>query len=264
MSEPIWATAPPAPDGPAGRYGRAVLWPDTHLGDQDDRAILLALRVTAAVRPSLFIQLGDVLDFYGLSRFDNNPDIAIGSVKRELDLQHALYERLDGVLPRKTERIQIIGNHEERLVRFIWKNPALVGALDLGALMDLKRFGFTGGLRPTYHVNPSFLVTHGSHIRKDAGQSAKSELMATMVSGASGHTHRLGTFSFTTEGAELSWTECGHLQNRTPEWLRMRPNWNQGLVILDYELGGGNAFAVTPVHFRRSYRCVVNGMEIRA
>lgn len=106
-------------------------------------------------------------------------------------------------------------------------------------------------------------MRHGTHVRKHAGLSARAEFDDALTSGISGHTHRMATYSKSSEGGEFSWTEAGHLQNNPCEWHPTRADWHQGVVVGEFEVDG-NAFEITPVRFRRSYRCLFNRKELSA
>ena len=130
---------PPAPTGRTGRFERVLFIPDIHCGDQDDRAVNLALQVQREWAPHRIYQLGDALDCYGLARFDKDQSQAKFRLKYELDIQRALYARIHSLSPRAA-KFQIKGNHEARFTTFKWKNPQLQGLDELG-LASLMQLG---------------------------------------------------------------------------------------------------------------------------
>lgn len=256
---------PPAPTGRTGRFERVLFIPDIHCGDQDDRAVNLALQVQREWAPHRIYQLGDALDCYGLARFDKDQSQAKFRLKYELGIQRALYARIHSLSPRAA-KFQVKGNHEARFTTFKWKNPQLqdLDELGLASLMQLGSFGFEPKLHEQLTLaDGAFIVRHGTHVRKHAGLSARAEFDDALTSGISGHTHRMATYSKSSEGGEFSWTEAGHLQNNPCEWHPTRADWHQGVVVGEFEVDG-NAFEITPVRFRRSYRCLFNRKELSA
>ena len=256
---------PPAVTGRTGRYEKILFIPDIHCGDHDEKAVALMLGVVQHVQPDRIIQLGDCLDFYGLSRFDKNPLRFAARVQYELDVQAELYLRIHELAP-KAFCQQILGNHEERGIRFLWTNPALsdLRALQLPNLMRLGDLGW----EPVVHkeiwlASESFVVRHGTHVRRWGGYSAKAEMDTTLVSGISGHTHRQALYPLSSHAGELVWCEAGNLQRNAPEWHTSFQNWQQGVVLAEFERDG-NAFDLDPIRFRRSYRCMVGTVELSA
>jgi hypothetical protein len=254
---------PPAVSGRTGRDETILFIPDIHCGDHDEKAVALMLGVVRHLQPDRIIQLGDALDFYGLSRFDKNPLRFAARVQYELDVQAELYLRIHELAPHAHLQ-QILGNHEERGVRFLWANPALADlrALQLETLMRLGDLGW----EPKVHneiwlADGAFVARHGTHIRRWGGYSAKAELDSTLVSGISGHTHRQALYPLSSHSGELVWCEAGNLQKNPPEWRTSFQNWQQGVVIGEFERDG-NAFALNPVRFRRSYRCRIGHVEL--
>ena len=74
-------------------------------------------------QPDQIILNGDVVDFYDLSSFDKNPE-RLNKLQEELDICVDLLKNLRKNCP-KSKIIYILGNHENRLRRFLWKNPRL-------------------------------------------------------------------------------------------------------------------------------------------
>lgn len=245
------------------RYRRVVLWPDTHCGSQDDRAIELALKVTEELEPTGVVVLGDFLDFHGIARFDLDRSKKDALLQTEIEAGKRILAQIKDASPEAELRQFVEGNHEARLTKWMWANPAFraLDALAIPSLLEMEKSGFEPALRKSISLGPAFVVKHGSFIAQDAGMSGKKELLRAGVSGASGHTHRLGTFFLRTESSLMSWTECGHLQRNPPSWAPIQ-NWQQGLAYVDFD-PVGSGFSIQTVPFRLSYTAVVEGKEIR-
>lgn len=262
---PAWtAGIPPAPTGRTGRYTTHLFLSDIHLGDQDDRAVALALAVLRHVQPDEIVVLGDLLDAKGLTRFPHNPIEREGQLQYELDLAHALLGQIRSAVPGARRRF-VKGNHEDRIERTTWANPGLITlkALGIGSLLHLAELGF----EPKVHnrlsyCNGDFVAYHGERYSAIPGNAARQELLSHGVSGISGHDHSLVTIPHSSEGSETVWTSTGHLQNNPPSWRLRKQSWQQGTVIVEME-EAGNAFDVHLVRFRPTYRCRIRGAEVR-
>ena len=75
------------------------------------------------------------------------------------------------------------------------------------------------------------MFKHGDIIRKWSSYTARGEQEKEGMSGASGHSHRLGQFYHTVRGGKYTWMECGMLCSTDQEYLEGR--------IADWQLGIG-------------------------
>lgn len=250
-------------NGRLSRKERWVLWPDTHCGSEDKRAVGLALKVMEKLEPTGVVLLGDFLDFHGIARFDLDRAQKSALLQTEVDIGKSVLRSIRDASPLATSRRFIEGNHEARLTKWVWGNPAFRGmeALSIPSLLSMSDSGFEPTLHKSLTLTPAFVVKHGTYIASDAGQSGKKEMQRAGMSGASGHTHRIGTFFLRTESGLSSWTECGHLQSNPPSWAPIQ-NWQQGLAYVDVDKTG-SGFSVQLVPFRLSYTAIVEGQEVR-
>lgn len=205
--------------------------PDTHGIFGDEQAIECGYAFLSRYRPQLVFCLGDVVDFYQLSRFDQSPERAL-DLQSDIDAAHKF---LKGVRRyAKNAKIHLIaGNHEDRLRRWLWTKGA--AAISLRSMKVPVLLGL-GELGIRYHEDGlvrfgHLLVKHGTVVRAHAAYSARAELEREGVSGMSGHTHRIGEYSVTNRGGFRKWVEAGCLCRLDPEYMPGTiPNWQQGLA----------------------------------
>ena len=57
---------------------------DTHVPYQDKSAIKCAIKIIKSIEPDNIIFIGDIIDFYSISRFSKTPD-RINSLQDDLD-----------------------------------------------------------------------------------------------------------------------------------------------------------------------------------
>lgn len=224
---------------------REVNLSDLHVPYQDNYAVALALKVVQRVKPDAVNVLGDLCDFYKLSRFDKDPDA--------FDLQTELDEGREffGMLRRVhggTVRF-LPGNHELRLHKYLNRNPELHGldVLSLPTLLRVTEYGVDYYEHEIEIVPGKLIAKHGDVVRKYAGYSAKAELERDGygVSTITGHTHRLATIHSTYRGSTVVGIENGCLCDLEPEYVR-NPNWQHGLSIVEVS---DDVFNVTAVPF---------------
>ena len=123
-------------------YSRVMVTSDYHIPFHDEESINVMLDYANDYKPDKFYINGDFLDFYSISTFDKNPE-------RKENLQTEIYKgrevlaNIRDSVKKSTEIIFLKGNHEDRLQRFLYKNPGLYGldVLSMDSLLDFKKYG---------------------------------------------------------------------------------------------------------------------------
>ena len=215
--------------------GTAAVFGDTHNPFQDQRAIREVELFLGEVQPDLIIKLGDMCDFYGLSKFDKNPERS-DSLQADLNSTKQLNIRQRKMCP-DSRQIQINGNHEDRMRRFLWsRSPALAS---LGSLTIDNLYGLTSNeieyveYEEGLLVNGTFLFTHGDIVRAQAGYTARSMFAKHGGCGMHGHTHRLGSYYNRNRFGLYGWWENGCLCTLKPDWIQ-NPDWHQGFSLVHF------------------------------
>lgn len=236
---------------------RIFLVPDIHAGDSDPRAIELAARLCNAFRPSYVVFMGDILDSGWASTFPQNLAELPGQLEREIEE----WERIKKLFPYPSKVIP--GNHDYRIIRWGWNQPALFNfkPLTLQSLIGLPIIE-EGYVKL---AQGNFTLTHGSIVRRWSGQSAKAEMEKWGTGGASGHTHRGAVYLHRDGNGVKAWAELGCLQRNPPKYApinnRGPQNWQQGVGTLELE---GNAYNVEFHPFTLSYSCSFGGKRYKA
>ena len=225
-----------------------VVASDYHFPYQDENAVKQLLVFIKDYKPDCVILNGDVLDFYCLSRFDKDPE-RIGTLQDELNQVSKFLKDLREVCKKKTRIVYVLGNHEDRLRKYIWTHNELAGLenLQLEKLIDTKT--------PNVEVVKRFkldslLFTHGSIVRKYSAYSANAELDKYQTSGSSGHTHRLGSYFKSGYSGNREWHESGCMCRLDAQYLDSEPNWQQGFLvglIEDNPYASKDEFAIYPI-----------------
>ena len=216
---------------------------DLHGSFIDKKAYSVAMEYMQDYKPDNVVINGDLLDFWSLSTFDRNPE-------RKYDLQKELYQGrqifddIRKVVGKKAKIYYLEGNHEARLLKFIWRNPELEGvdALKLPQLLECNKYDVKFlGADPSYWKKTNghlkigdTIVMHGDNrlngasTSKHSGYSAKNTMTTMLSSVVIGHNHRLAHIKQRTPTSLLTGIESGCLCQLTGT-----ANWMQGFVTFE-------------------------------
>ncbi len=209
-----------------------VVLSDVHVPFQCRDTCNMALAFIREHKPSVIHLLGDISDFYAVSRFAKDPS-------RKEDLQSELYDT-SVFLNRVRDAaggariIYSEGNHEFRLRRYLMSEARALATLDslqLEKLLHLDKYKieFRDHDKP-YRVN-SLLFTHGQLVRKWSAYSARAHYEKYGCCVIHGHTHRLGTFYHRDVKDTYVCCENGCLCNLNPDYCTA-PNWQHGWSVV--------------------------------
>jgi predicted phosphodiesterase len=169
--------------------GRILLIPDVHAPYEDTSAYALMLKIAKSWRPTHTVVLGDFVDCYCVSSHDHDP-ARRNDLEWEVDYARGrLTELSDAVGGSKKYFIE--GNHENRLVRYIWRvAPELNRLVTIRKLLRLDDLGFE--FTP-YKESMRIGKLSLTHDVGQAGQYAHIKAADTYGKNvAIGHTHRAG------------------------------------------------------------------------
>jgi len=209
---------------------------DTHNPFQDQRVLREVELFLAELQPELLVKPGDLCDFYPLSKFDKNPNRA-DNLQSDLESTRRMNVRQREILP-NSRQIEIDGNHEDRLRRYLWSKArelAPLDALTVDKLYGLKEneiehIEYEEGLL----INGNFMVTHGDLIRAHSAYTAKGMSDKHGGSGIHGHTHRGGNSLKRNRFGIYGWWENFCLCSLDPDWIQ-NPNWQQGFSLVHFK-----------------------------
>ena len=214
----------------ARAYEKSLFVSDIHAPYQDPWCMKIIEDFSLWFKPHKVFILGDLVDFYQLSKFDKAPE-RMDQLQGDLDSARMELERIRSVNP-KAEIVLFEGNHEARLRKWLWNHPEVASLrnLSIQELLTLSKYDikWVGSLESyLYH---EYAIEHGDIVRKHSGYTARGMMEKRGVSGISGHTHRMGTHYLTNMGGDYVWVENGCLCDRKPEYVR-DPNWQNGFSV---------------------------------
>jgi predicted phosphodiesterase len=115
-----------------------LVCPDLHSPYHDVQAWELFLRARDAIKPDLIVIIGDFVDCYAISDYDQSPTRAT-RFESELHTANAELDRITD----STRVIYLEGNHEERLPRYLArKAPQLWELVSMPTLLEMSRRGW--------------------------------------------------------------------------------------------------------------------------
>jgi len=217
------------------RYVKYLVIPDFHAPYEDYRALHAVYEFAKNWKPDEIMLLGDHVDFYPLSSFNKNPD-RINTLQTEIDALHYHLKEMRKFHKGKITYLE--GNHEYRLIRYLWKHAAELNSLrninTIPALLELDLFDIDFKVHTFRH---GVLFKHGNLVRKHSSYTAKGELEAEGTSGITGHTHRIGSHYVTNRNGAHAWYEMGHLSDESKqEYMGGKvANWQKGFGVMIYD-----------------------------
>lgn len=208
---------------------------DMHIPYHDPYALELFMRVVQVVRPTAINLIGDLCDFYEVSKFDKDPEeFKRRGLQPALDQWFEIASELVRVAGAGCAVSLLPGNHEARMYKYLCRHAELADlrALQIPNLLRLDELGITWYEDEISVANGNLVLKHGDIVRKESGDSAKGELAKERyaVSTLTGHTHRLGTTYVTTRNGVVMGQENGCLCDLHPQYMK-RPNWQLGFTL---------------------------------
>lgn len=222
----------------------------------------LMMQVARDLKPEWLVIMGDFADFYAVSDHDKAPERA-NRLDEELEVVEKLLDQLDALGAQ--DKLYIEGNHEDRLRRYLMKNPALARVVSTEKLLKLKERGWEF---VPYKRHARRGALHYTHDVGTSGRNAVFKALETyQTSVVTGHSHRL---QYIVEGSATG--ECkvsaafgwmGDVEQ--VEYMTLaaaRKNWALGFGVGYRDASSGFTYLV-PVPIVHS-TCCVSGRLYRA
>lgn len=217
---------------PSG-YRKTLIMGDIHVPFHSISAVTACLEFARKEKVDSVLLNGDILDFYKLSKFTQDPYLV--NFSDELKAGGEFFDALKAALP-KAKIYYKIGNHEERLRSYLKnKAPELFGlpTFDFTEFLQLGSRGieFIDGNRIV--LSGKLPVLHGHEIRLGAGSvnPARALFLKFKTSAAVSHLHRTSDHTESTGmGKTISTHSLGCLCELNPDYAPIN-NWNHGFAI---------------------------------
>ena len=230
-----------------GVVKRFIVTPDKHFPLHSQPAIDCLIKAIHIVKPSGYIDLGDVGEWESASHWQwrkkKRPPLEyqLPRVEKEIKAVNAGMDMIDEALDKVNckERHMIEGNHDDWLNRFVDEHPYLKG-MKFATAVNLKERGYKfhpiGKLLKIGKLN----FYHGHHY---AGvQHTRNHLIRMGANVMYGHHHDIQQSSVThVDGPKSAWS-IGCLKDMEAEanpWLNHRGhNWAHAFAVVDFFTNG--------------------------
>lgn len=222
----------------------ALVINDLHLPFVDKPLWKLLQDFCKVLKPDVRVWNGDLFDFYQISKYDVNPRRAAGMWEERGDAVR-LIEQM--VKAHRCKDIALPGNHEMRLVKWMWKHDVTMNNIGANELtwyrfLDLEAMGFEvldfdQANLPTMQLGHLKLF-HGDRCNKHAVVNIANDWGCSVLYG---HTHRMRSYFKTTFSTTHGVFENGHLAASTfsRQYLPGVADWQQGFAIVTYDTRTG-------------------------
>lgn len=215
---------------------------DIHVPYHEPKAVEAAVKFGRKWKPDVLLLLGDISDFYSISRWDRDPkkrDL-VGECEQVYDML-AWFRK---AFP-KARIVYKLGNHEERWDHYIWNKCAELWGLDalrLESVLKLDELGIemVGDKRPVM-IGPHLVGLHGHELVRGLTSpvnQARGLFMRTLHSALAGHGHTTSTHvQGNMLGKEIACWSQGCLCNLHPLYMPINTH-NHGFAAVDVDSNG--------------------------
>lgn len=237
---------------------------DQHFPFQSKGAIRRSLAVVREIAPDIVVLGGDVVDCHAISRYRIRQD-RFNSLQREFSTALNYLEQLVLAAPSRAQFHLTLGNHEERVAKYLDRNaPGLATLKDL-TVEHLLKCDDLGIKVHEYGDGVTFgdlYFTHGSIVRKWGGSSVRGMLESCGCSVAMGHSHRLASVSVRQGPRIITGYESGCLCVPKQHYMLHTPDAQEGMSIFTFEgtktPEGSPLWTPVPLHTARAASLAVS------
>jgi len=223
-----------------------LLLADLHIPDVNDDSTLVALEYASGRQIDILTLLGDFIDLYPVSSFPKDPTV---SLLEEIEKAKDFRAFLDSIF-QPSEKYFVIGNHERRLLRYLWTHAPKVSGLkemNIHSLLGLEQSGYEiiDNMQLLSDTGQPFRIgklyhLHGDELNVGAGalNIARLALRKTVESVIFGHFHRSDeAYGKGIDGTVRGAWAIGTLGPLSASFAQVN-NWNHGFALVDYHDDG--------------------------
>jgi len=223
-----------------------IILSDAHLTTEATKDYSLVTRkFLPDFKPHGSILLGDWMDVSALSAWDMDKRLLMEGRRWKAELNFANKE-MDYLQSKGGDIIYLEGNHEDRVTRYVQKNPEMEGLMEIPERLDLKGRGVEWvPMNELYKVG-SLYATHGMYTNMN---HAKKHLQMLGCNIVYGHQHGTQTAmqNMKMQKPHMAYA-LGTLGEMSPSYMKGKPgNWISQFATLYVDTKTGN-FNLYPVN----------------
>jgi len=211
---------------------RILVLNDFHIPFQDRKTLDNVYSCIKDMKPNKIYLLGDIIDFYSVSRFDKDPTRAL-TLEKELKKTQVELKKLRNTTD--AEIIYVHGNHEERLRKYILRNAKelfWVKELKVENLLGLKELKIKyvnkrwTNYKGTLYSHMNRASGYGGYTAKNIGQRIFKDVIH-------GHSHKTGKVRMN----QFTFIDNGCLCELNAEYLECPSDWTQAFTVVTHKDG---------------------------
>lgn len=221
----------------------AIVIPDLQVPYHDQKALKLVEQYMEDKDWDIYINLGDLLDLPQISHYNDRKPRVVENMrlKEDFDKAEEILRRHRDLVGEDCEMYYLEGNHEERLERYLDKNPEHEGLIEIPNRLPLDELdiqwikSYSQGEKLT--IGEANLV-HGRYTNK---YHSKKHALKYMSNIFYGHTHDVQSFSMETEGSDHTYIgqSLGCLCDYELQYKQGQPdNWQQAVTTFFFQPNG--------------------------
>jgi predicted phosphodiesterase len=206
---------------------------DLHCPYHNKPALKQTLYYAQKQKITAIVLLGDIIDFYMISRFNKIPSAP--NLQYELDTTISVLKYIRELFP-KIQIFYIRGNHERRLLTHLCKNAELfsLNNMMLDKLLKLNELNITLLEDFTLIKYGNFILMHGDEIKGGGVDNCRSKLNISKCSIIFGHHHNSDIYQTNTlDNRILTSIAVGTLGEISPDYSPYNMNWSLGFCIIN-------------------------------
>lgn len=230
---------------------RTLVLADCHLNDMKAHpSYLLVKRFASTFDPHQVILLGDFSDCSALSAWDMDKKKLMEG-RRHVREMKMIGKELDFWQTQAKKIVYIEGNHEDRITRYIEKNPEIEGMVEIQTVLDFEGRGITWVPMNELYKDGHLYYVHGTFLNKF---HTNKTLITYGCSLVYGHCHMPQAHTLNMRQMNpIQAQSLGCLCDHNQPYLRKRhANWLHGfgIVYTDTKTGQYNLYPVNIIDNR--------------
>lgn len=231
---------------------RAIVLTDIHLPYEDKKTLKAVEKFMADYKFDYYINLGDLIDFDYISKYNeaNKRGNEGKRIRKDYETANKLLDRHQAIIRSNNKHAKFIlleGNHDQRIERFIDKEPVTEGYFEMEHGLNLKKRGFQW-----YRENEVFKLgkvrfIHGKYTSKNHAFKHVDNYGFNIVYG---HLHDVQCYSKIQYGDDstIVGQSIGCLCRYDQKYLKGNPtNWVQSFGIFEFFPDGAFTYNVVRI-----------------
>lgn len=223
----------------------AIIIPDAHLKETAGKDYMAIKPFIKEISPDRIILLGDFMDVNSLSAWDYDKKRPMEGRRYKKEINCANRE-LDFLQKNSKDIVYLEGNHEDRVNRYLDKNPEMEGMIEIQDQLRLKERGIKWVKMNDLYKLGRMYFTHGMFTNK---YSAQKHLQTLGCNICYGHQHSTQTAmqNMKMQKPYVAYA-LGTLGDKKPDYLKNRPgNWINQFAMFYWNPKSGD-FNLYPIN----------------